>query len=193
MMRVGSKGERTMTQSQLGKIWVAIGLFVLYYSLNSWIVCQGGEEIFGAKLVLPTRIPAAFIAIPICSVALMAWTIVGTTYAHRSHGAWHHRIPVVFFDGIETGTTEGRIYQGTCFFVVLLLTLGALAHFWDVVSGATVLASKAPFEPVSLWDSGTLGDWNDPARICTSVDPKTGACVEGCTFYRFSSPVFSHS
>ena len=42
-----------MTLQQLSKIWTVVGLFLLYYAMNSWIVVQGGQEIFGAKLQQP--------------------------------------------------------------------------------------------------------------------------------------------
>jgi len=170
-----------MTQPQLAKIWLCISLFLLYFALNSWVVSLGGQEIFDAKLVLPTRVPAAFIGIPICSVTMMAWAIVGTTYARRSHKGWHRRIPVAFFEEIETDSCEGKIYQATTFFLVLLVALGALVHFWDVVNDAAVLTTDMPVRSVGLWDWGAFSSWNDPARICTGVDPKDGHCEGGCT------------
>lgn len=170
-----------MTQSQLAKIWVSLGLFLLYYSLNSWIVTQGGQEIFGAKLVLSTRVPAALIAIPLCSVVMMAWAIVGTFYARRDGQTWYYRIPVAFFDSIDTGSAEGRIYQAANFGLVLILPLCALAHFWDIVLSAPLLSTGPAPHAVGLWDWNALGNWDNPARLCGALEGDGTKCVDGCT------------
>jgi hypothetical protein len=46
-----------VTLQQISKLWTVIGLFLLYYVLNTWVVTQGGQEIFGAKLIVSNRIP----------------------------------------------------------------------------------------------------------------------------------------
>jgi hypothetical protein len=59
-----------MSPEQIGKVWTVLGLFLLYYVLNTWIVTQGGQEIFDAKLVMSYRIPAAMWGIPIACVLI---------------------------------------------------------------------------------------------------------------------------
>ena len=117
-----------MTAQQIGKLWTLTSALLLYYALNSWIVSQGGNEIFGAKLVLATRGPAAMLAIPICSILLAVTSAIGRTYAIRVGGDWRKRIPIVGFDSIDTGSVEGRLYQGFFFFLFSVLpALGAMA------------------------------------------------------------------
>ena len=100
-----------MTQEQLAKLWLGIGLVLLYHALNSWIVSQGGNEIFGAYLIVLNSVPAATIAIPVCAALLLVSSLVGRLHARRSNGGrWHQRVPVVGFKRIETGSPEGRLY-----------------------------------------------------------------------------------
>src|ERR1700730_2943264 len=101
-----------MTPQQISEVWTVVSLVFLYYALNTWIVTQGGHEIFGAKLIVSHRIPAAMMGIPICSVLLLISSLIGLMYAHRTGPNWHNRIPVVGFDSIVTGSREGKLYQG---------------------------------------------------------------------------------
>lgn len=160
-----------MTQSQLSKVWFVVSALLLYYTLNSWVVAQGGEEIFGAKLVMKARVPAVMIAIPICSILLALTSLVGRVYALRGGSHWHARIPVVGFDAIETGSREGRVYQGAMIVVFSVLPAIALVYFWCTFLSATVMLNDGKKDPgASLWDWSELRTLNDPARICTEFD-----------------------
>jgi hypothetical protein len=55
----------------------------------------------------------------ICSVLLLVTSLIGATYAHRGGSNWHSRIRIVGFDSIQTGSREGRVYQGA---MIALLT-----------------------------------------------------------------------
>src|SRR5262245_33413615 len=46
------EGKQDMTQTQIGKVWFVVGALLFYYAFNTWIVMQGGNEIFGVKLVV---------------------------------------------------------------------------------------------------------------------------------------------
>jgi hypothetical protein len=70
-----------MTQSQLSKLWLAVSAILLYYALNSWIVAEGGNEVFGVKLVVSNKVPTAMIAIPVCAVLLLASSLIGRLFA----------------------------------------------------------------------------------------------------------------
>lgn len=159
-----------MTLAQIGKIWTVVGFFLLYYVLNTWIVTQGGQEIFGAKLVVSYRIPAAMWGIPIACVLIGLNAIVGWRYARRTGSIWHERIPVVGFDAITTASPEGKFYQGTMFGLLSVLPALALIHFWRLFNGAKVVTTDNPPKDVaSIWDWSVLKvkGWDDPARICT--------------------------
>lgn len=99
-----------MSYKQLGKIWTVVGLLLLFYSLNAWLVSQGGQEVFGTKLIASGRVLAAVIAIPICSTMLIVTSLAGRLYAMRHGNVWHQRVPIFGFDTITTGSREGKIY-----------------------------------------------------------------------------------
>jgi hypothetical protein len=77
-----------MTPLQMSKVWSVVSLFVLYYALNSYLVTQGGETIFGATLIMKSRVPAGFLAIPICSFLLLMASLIGTR--HRPDARYRH-------------------------------------------------------------------------------------------------------
>src|ERR1700740_1018159 len=119
-----------MTQTQLGKIWLVVSAFLLYYSINTWIVAQGGNEKFGAKLVVSNKVPAAMLAIPICAVLLSASSLIGRLFAARGGRQWHERIPIVGFEKIDTGSPEGRVYQGAMLLIFVIIPTIAMIYFW---------------------------------------------------------------
>jgi hypothetical protein len=160
-----------MTQSQLGKVWFVLSAFLLYYSLNSWIISQGGNEIFGAKLVVSSRIPAAMIAIPICAVLLILTSLIGRWYALRGGARWQERIPVVGFESISTISREGTVYQGAMIAVFSLLPALAMIYFWHSFLNAKVMLNDGSKSLIdSVWDWSKLSTLDDPARICTDFN-----------------------
>ena len=152
----------------------------MYYSLNSWIVSQGGNEIFGAKLVVSNKIPAAMIAIPICAVLLILTSLIGRLYALRGGVRWQERIPVVGFELINTISREGTVYQGAMIAVFSLLPALAMIYFWHSFLTAKVMLNDGSKNLIdSVWDWSKLTTLNDPARICSDfnkdlVDPCMG-------------------
>jgi hypothetical protein len=173
-----------MTPAQLGRIWTVVGLFLLYYVLNTWIVTQGGQEIFGAKLIVSSRIPAAMWGIPIACVLIGLNAVVGWRYAQQSGPDWHDRIPVVGFDTIVTNSPDGKAYQGTMFALFSVIPALALIHFWRLFYTAKVVTTDNPAKATAgVWDWSVLQikGWNDPARICTNyvVDDAGKISCEG--------------
>jgi hypothetical protein len=160
-----------MTQVQIGKVWLVVGAILLYYAINSWIVAQGGNEVFGAKLVVSNKVPAAMLAIPICSVLLILVSLIGRLFASRGSSLWHERIPIVGFEAIETGSQEGKIYQGAIIVIFSLIPAAALIYFWRSFLGATVMLNDKSKATINVWDwSPTLKTLDDPARICTDFN-----------------------
>jgi hypothetical protein len=157
-----------MTSQQIGKLWTVISAVLLYYALNSWLVTQGGNEIFGMKLIVMSRIPAAMIAIPVCSILLLICSLIGRAYSRRTGPKWHDRIPVVGFDSIDTGSSEGKIYQGAMIILLSILPALSLMHFWRLFATARVVTTTDPAQPIeSIWSWSALTSLDDPARICT--------------------------
>lgn len=161
-------GGDHVTQAQIAKIWFVVSAVLLYYALNTWIVVQGGNEIFGAKLVVSNKTPAAMIAIPICTILLFAASCIGRFFALRGGPLWHRRIPIVGFEDIDTGSREGRIYQGAMLSIFSIIPAIALIFFWHAFVTATVMLNDGSKKPVGLFDWTVLAKTiNDPARICT--------------------------
>lgn len=178
-----------MSQTQLAKLWTVIGLALLYYGLNTWLVTQGGQEIFDAKLVLTSRVPAALMGLVICSILAILAALVATLYARRGGNAWHARIPVVGLGAIHTHSVEGKAYQAVMLLLFSLLPAVALVHFWLVLQSGRVLTTGTSARiAASIWDVTALRGLDDPARICSRIgDPRQ--CEGGATFLPALEPL----
>jgi hypothetical protein len=173
-----------MSEQQISKVWTVIGLFLLYYVMNTWIVTQGGQEIFGAKLIVSSRAPAAMWGIPVASIALLLNSVVGTYYARRTGPRWSNRVPVVGFEKINPDSREGKFYQGSMLALLSLVPTVALVHFWRLLILSNVVTTDDPPRPVSsIWSWSALTTLNDPARICTDLahDGNTLRCLNNAT------------
>src|ERR1700733_12511031 len=131
-----------MNEQQVSRIWTVIGLFLLYYVLNTWIVTQGGQEIFGAKLIASGRAPAAMLGIPIACIALLLNSIVGIHYAYRTGPRWSDRVPLVGFENIDAQSREGRFYQGSMLALLSLVPSVAVVHFWRLLVLSNVVTTQ---------------------------------------------------
>ena len=165
-----------MTSQQMSKVWTVISLALLYYALNTYLVTQDGQPIFGATLIVTKRIPAAMMGIPICAVLLLLASLIGIDYARKADGGWADRIPLVGFESIKTTDREARVYQGVMLVLMTVLPLIALGHFWSVFNEAHVITTKnPPVEIPSIWSWSHLTGLNDPARICNIFHAEPGA------------------
>jgi hypothetical protein len=136
--------------------------------MNSWLVSQGGSEVFGLKLVVASKVPAAVVAIPVCSVLLLIVSLVGLRYARLTGIAWHAKIPVVGFETLDTNSKDGRVYQAAMLFLLCILPCAALVHFWDVMLGAKIVSTAPPAVIDSIWHRTPFGEWNDPVGSAPS-------------------------
>jgi hypothetical protein len=168
----------------MSKVWSIVSAALLYYALNSWIVAQGGNEVFGTKLVLSQRVPAAMIAILVCSVLAIASSAIGLLYARRGGKRWHERIPVVGFEEIQTATAEGQTYQGAMLALLSALPFITMFYFWHSFLTAAVMWNDGSKKPAGLWSLDWVwkGKFSDPARVCTdfaegAVNPCTGSAT----------------
>ena len=172
-----------MTQLQLAKVWFVVGAILLYYALNSWIVAQGGHEVFGTKLIVSGKVPSAMLAIPICSFLLLLSSLVGHLFASRGGVHWHERIPVVGFEDIDTSSREGQVYQGAMIAAFSLVPLWAVAYFWYEFLRAKVILNDGTNKTISVWDwTASLKSLDDPARICTDyIASASDPCIGNAT------------
>lgn len=173
-----------MTPLQMSKVWSVVSLFLLYYALNSYLVTQGGETIFGATLIMKSRVPAGFLAIPICSCLLLMASIIGIVFARRNGPRWADRIPLVGFEQLDNTKGEAKVYQAVMLVLLSLVPALTLIHFWGVAADAK-LVTTAP-QPVripgGMWDWNALTSLNNPASICSSIVEKgTSIVCEGRT------------
>jgi hypothetical protein len=173
-----------MTPPQMSKVWSAVSLLLLYYALNAYLVTQGGEPVFGASLIMKTRVPAAFLAIPICSLLLLLGSLIGIVYARRNGPRWADRIPLVGFEQLNAATPEAKVYQGVMLVLLTLLPAIALVHFWQV-AGSAPLVTTAPRPvdvPGGMWDWRGLTSLDNPASICSSISgPEDNRQCDGRT------------
>lgn len=173
-----------MTLPQISKVWTVVSVFLLYYALNTYIVVQGGSPIFGATLIVNvnSQIPAAMMGIPICSVLLILSAIVGIDHALQSGPRWADRIPLVGFESIDTKKREAKIYQGMMLFLLSVLPVISLIHFWKVFCTARLVTTKNPPQPIdSIWSWKALVSLDDPARICTIFHEAPVSCEGNIT------------
>jgi hypothetical protein len=166
-----------MTSQQISKVWTVLSLALLYYALNTYLVTQGGTPIFGATLIVSTRIPAAMMGIPICSMLLLLLcSLIGMDYARKNRSDWADRIPLVGFEQIDTASREAKFYQGTVLTLLSVLPIVALVHFWSVFSEACAVTTRNPPTLIpSIWSWSALTSLNDPAPVCNIFHMQPGA------------------
>lgn len=158
-----------MTPKQVSRVWTVVSLALLYYALNSYLVIQGGNEIFGAKLVTSNKNPAAMVAVIVCSVLLCISSGLGIEFARSGGKTWADRIPLVGLDALDASRLNARIYQGFMLFALSVLPALSLIHFWRTFAGSRVATTDSPPKPVSsIWDWGALTSLDNPASICAT-------------------------
>jgi len=159
-----------MTPQQMSKVWTVIGLLLLYYALNTYLVTQGGNPVFGATLITK-RIPAAMLAILICTFLFLLCSLIGIDFARKNGPTCADRIPVVGFEQINTAAREARLYQYIMLGVFSLVPILCLIHFWSLFWTADIATARNPTEPIAggIWDWDALASLNDPARICSTL------------------------
>lgn len=162
-----------MTPAHLTRLWLAVGLVLVFYSTNSWIAGQGGKPVLDMDLIDDRPVTGALIAIFVCTVLLTLLCWIGIAFARKAPQAsgWHARMPVIGLEGLDTASPEGKTYQR--FFLTLLIGLpvAALVYFTDQVMGARVFdhdmpgARLQPLDPVSLSTIFSDGYWDHRFRI----------------------------
>ena len=161
-----------MSPQQLSKVYSVIGIFLLYFTIDTWSVTRGGQIIFGSKGVDPHRVHAAVNGIPIFSFLLCLISIVGIIYAGRSgiDAKWHSRVPILGFESMNTGSLEGKLYQAASLIGVSIVPAIGLLSLWIPLSMAPVITtSYHPHLLPSIWSWSALTNFGDPARVCNEL------------------------
>ncbi|MGY3610855.1 MULTISPECIES: hypothetical protein [unclassified Bradyrhizobium] len=163
----------------MSKVWSIVSLFLLYYALNSYLVTQGGETIFGATLIVKSRVPAGFLAIPICSFLLLFASLIGIVFARRNGPRWADRIPLVGFEQLDMTKVEAKVYQAAMLVLLSLIPALTLIHFWRVAARAQLVTTDPqPVRiPGGIWDWRALTSLDNPANICSEVTQKASSIV----------------
>lgn len=139
-----------MNQSHLQKLWAFVGTLLVYYSVNTWIASQGGKPILDIGLIEEGPVAGPVVALPICAVLLILLARIGSAYARLSTSAnWHERLPVVFLEGIDTSTRQGKQFQAASLVTFVVVPCAAVIHFIAKISGAVVTRNEEPCWDVS--------------------------------------------
>lgn len=163
-----------MTRVHLTRLWLAVGLVLLFYAVNSWVAGQGGKPILNMDLIDDRPVTSALIAIFVCTVLLTLLCWIGIAFARKlpQAGAWHRRMPVIGLEELDTSSPEGKAYQAFFLIVLIGVPVAALIYFTAQVMGAHVFdrddiaaPAMAPLDPVSLGTILSGGYWHDRFRI----------------------------
>jgi len=171
-----------------GQLWAGVSLFLLYYALNTWIVTQGGNEIFDAKLVMSNRVPAAVVGIAVCGVLIAVASTFGVLFAAGGR-QWNDRIHVIWLKGLRTDTRSGKGYLSGVFFVVTALPALAMLHFWRLMLLAPVMDRDGNRQTDVFDWTPTRRTFNDPARICSDWMGGADPCSGNATFFPGLEPL----
>ncbi len=175
-----------MTNSQLAKAWAVIGLFALLFSLDSWLRTQGLSPMFGSKLPQPDqRSAAALFGFIVTAILIGTLLKVANVYTQRlSPSNLASRLPVAFYETLDTSQPEAITYQRLMFFAFHVVPLVAMAHFLHIVLSDSYVVKAAcelgNMTPISLWT------WPDPYVL---NDGYRLACCDGVTFFPVLEPV----
>ena len=158
--------------------------------LNSYLVTQGGEPVFGAQLFVKAREPIALFAIIIGAPLLILSAMIARLYATRIKKKGLARIPLFWFDEIDTNSPEGRWYQRLVILVFTVLPALSFLHFIYIVISGNVCAHG---HITTVWDSTAMG-FNDAVRLggelsTSGVPGGPTDCAHGITFFPIVEPI----
>lgn len=169
-----------MSKQALTRVWTVVSTVLVFYYVNTWLSSQGAEPILKLSLLDKRRVPGALLALVICPTLLIVGVWLAERYRGRFAGRyWHNRMPVVALDELDTGSTEGKLYQGFFLLVFKILPVLSLVHFANVVLSAPVHENGSEL-PLTVFAARWPGA--DRFRIGPSWK-------EGLTFFPIVEPV----
>ena len=101
-----------------------------------------------------------------------------------------NRIPVVWFDKIDTASSEGRWYQTIIIVSFIILPALSLIHFFLIVEAASVCVRSSPPRTTNVWDLSAIETLDDPTSgndLNRVVQPSI--CENGVTFFPVVEPL----
>jgi hypothetical protein len=123
-----------MDRRALTAIWTVLSLAAVYYALNTYLVSQGLNTIFGSPILDSRPIPSAVFGLVVVPFLLIFAGFVGALYAWRHGTHWHERIPTPFLKHLNTASREGKIFQAFVLIIAIGAPIGSVVHFWDKVN-----------------------------------------------------------
>lgn len=154
-----------MNTDHFRQLWTALGTVLLFYVVNAWLASVGANPIFDFRLLEDRPKIESLLALAVCAPMLILLCGIGIRHARAVSSSspdarWHERLPVVWLQGVNTSTGEGRIYQGAFLAAFIVLPATSLWHFLRKIRRAGVLQDddrstlKDPFQLVPLKDLG---------------------------------------
>ncbi len=189
-----------MNAKHLSALWSSVGTVLLYWTLNTWIVMQGGAPFLDLGLILEDPAGAQVIAFHVCPVLLALLLSIAIAHAKASKAErWSARLPYVAFDDLDHSQRSARLYQAVFVLVFLVIPAAGLVHFayqmkdmWVVYTDAQLQGQAAH----GVWAAVLLGlpwEYFDLAGERFRIGPghSPAEIIEnGVTWFPFSSIVF---
>lgn len=125
-----------MTLDQIRQVWTAVGIFIAFFALDTWLRTQGLEPIFGSRLPSEQRAASAVLGLVVTGVGSMYLLYMARLFQTRSEGRWTDRVPVAFLKRLDTGRAESRHYQRLFVTLFHVLPLLASIHFMRITLNA---------------------------------------------------------
>lgn len=127
------------TKNSLTTIWSSLSVFLVFYSLDSWLATQGQKPLF-SRIIDERPSIAALFGIPVGSVLLLLSIWMLFSYMKHFHrDTWDSKYPLFSNLELNTGTRESKIFQGFCLFIFLIIPIAAQVHFMNKFLGGTAI------------------------------------------------------
>jgi hypothetical protein len=159
-----------MNESQLCKAWTTVGLFLLVFSLDSWLRVQGVNPIFGSSLPHKESVASALLGFLISSIGILVLIRISHSYtSQQPSGSLSSRLPIAFYNSLDTSNKDAILFQRLMYFLFHIFPLIAALHFIHIILSSDyhiVEDCKAGLnEGVKLWIFPENYVWSDGYRL----------------------------
>jgi hypothetical protein len=184
-----------MSQKHLTQLWQGVSIVLLLFILTSVISIQGGSEFLGklfgdkAGAVADNKPAIGYFGAMIGGVLLLLASFILSLYARRHGTAWHARVPVLWLEGLDTLSWEGRVFQGFVLVIFLLVpALGIVKCIAEAESGDICELDENHFyrgsDTTLLWPPTAIdghqmrlrreGSGSEPCKTGIEIFPRYG-------------------
>lgn len=135
-----------MGRDAIAHLYGWIGGFLALYAISHWSVTQGGAAIEAVPGLDPdTPLIGAYFAVVVTGLLLTAVCLLGIAYVHGATTV-DLAIPPLGLAGfrLSPGTWPASLYQGTVFFLVVVVPLAGLIHVDRKITGARIWNELTP-------------------------------------------------